>query len=304
MGEPLFVKKTFGVVTILLALALVGCKRGRERPVVRAGSVDVGNARLYYDEAGTGGALVMIHGGFLTKEMWDGRFETYARQYRVVRYDARNHGLSRSEAAEFAHFEDLDNLMKHLKIDKAVVMGLSMGGAIAIDFALKHPYKVAGLILVAPGLSGFPHRDPESEDFARRFEAALATGDTEKGIDVFMESWLYGPRRKAEDVDPAVQEKFRAMARRSFATWNRQTKELVAGPLAITRLKDIQAPTLAIVGDLDMPSIVEIVGLLEKSVPHFEKVVIPGVAHMVNLEKPAEFDRAVLPFLQKIYGTK
>lgn len=301
MGENLFKKEAF---VVMLVLALVCCKGGQKSPAVTSGSVDVGNARLYYDEAGTGGALVMIHGGFLTKEMWDGRFERYARDYHVVRYDARNHGLSRSEAAEFAHFEDLDNLMKHLKIDKAVVMGLSMGGYIAIDFALKHPDKVAGLILVAPGLSGFPFRDPESENFATKFESALASGDVEKTIDVFMESWLYGPHRKTEDVDPAVREKFRVMARKSFAAWNRQTKELRAGPLAITRLKDIQAPTLAIVGDLDMPSILEIVALLEKSLPHFEKVVVPGVAHMVSLEKPAEFDQAVLPFLKKIYGTR
>ncbi|HYA48208.1 MAG TPA: alpha/beta hydrolase, partial [Burkholderiales bacterium] len=102
----------------------------------------------------------MIHGGFLAKEMWDGHFERYAKEFRVVRYDARNHGLSRTDAVTFAHFADLDLLMEHLKISKAVVMWLSMGGYIAVDFALKHPDKVNGLVLVAPGLSGYEFKDP------------------------------------------------------------------------------------------------------------------------------------------------
>jgi pimeloyl-ACP methyl ester carboxylesterase len=292
------------ILLLMLALAITCCTGGPKSRAVTSGSVDVGNARLFYDEAGTGGALVMIHGGLLTKEMWDGLFEKYARDYRPVRYDVRNHGLSRSGAAEFAHFEDLDNLMKHLKIDKAVVMGLSMGGSIAIDFALKRPEKVAGLILVAPGLAGFPFRDPESENYFKKLEAANASGDAEKIIEVFMEAWVYGPGRKAEDIDPAVREKVRAMARKSFAAQNDQAKEFAAAPLAVTRLKDLQAPTLAIVGDLDMPAILEIVGLLEKSVPHFEKVVIPGAAHLVSLEKPAQFDRAVRSFLEKVYGAR
>jgi pimeloyl-ACP methyl ester carboxylesterase len=68
-------------------------------------------------------------------------------------------------------------------------------------------------------------------------------------------------------------------------------------------LGDIKAPVLAIVGDLDMPDIIEIVALLEKDIPGLEKVVIRGAAHMVNLEKPQEFDRAVQDFLSKVYKT-
>jgi len=98
-----------------------------------------------------------------------------------------------------------------------------------------------------------------------------------------------------------MRDKIRSMARVSLKTWNSQTKELIASPPAITRLGDIRVPTLAIVGDIDMPNIIEIVALLEKSIPHFKKVVISGAAHMVNLEKPKEFDRAVQNFLDTVY---
>ena len=292
-----------GLAVTMLALGLfwADSKAEQKAPAVTSGSVDVGDARLFYDEAGTGDAVIMIHGGFLTKEMWDGHFERFSAKYRAVRYDARNHGLSRSEPVTFAHFEDLDKLMAHLNIEKAVIMGLSMGGYIAIDFALKHPEKVNGLILVAPGLSGYEFNDPESIAYQKRFREAAEGGDTEKIIEVFMEAWTYGPRRKAEDLDPALRDKIRGMARKTLVTWNSKSKELAADPPSVGRLKDIQARTLCVVGDLDMPSILDIVRRLEKDVPHFEKAVIPGVAHMVNLEKPAAFDRVVLDFLRKVY---
>lgn len=308
-------RKTIGLA---LLLSLVSCKAAREtsstkeeapakqaapveeRLPVKTGSVDVGDALIYYEEAGEGEALILLHGGFLTKEMWDGHFQEFAKKYRVVRYDARNHGLSKSQAVTFAHFADLNKLLEHLKIDKAVILGLSMGGYIAIDFALKYPDKVKGLILVAPGLSGFEMHGPESDAFNKKFEAALKTGNIDSIIEAFMEAWTYGPSRKAEDLDSALRDKVTRMARQTMETWNDQTKELVASPLAVGRLNEIKAPTLAIVGDLDMPNILEIVGLLEKNVPDFEKFVIRGAAHMLNLEKPEEFNKAVLDFLDKL----
>ncbi len=269
--------------------------------MILSGSVAVEKAAIYYDVAGKGNAVIMIHGGLLTKEMWSGSFEKLAQQYRVVRYDVRNHGKSRSEEVAFAHFSDLKILMDDLKIDRAVVLGLSLGGKIAIDFALKYPDRVNGLILVAPGLSGFEPHGPENKAYEEKINAAAKSGDGEKMIEAFMEAWTYGPRRRAEQVDPAVRDKIKNMAMVSLQTWNDRTKELVPSPPAISHLGDIKVPTMVIVGDLDMPNIVEIVALLEKNVPHFKKVVIPGAAHMVNLEKPQEFDRAVQNFLSSVY---
>jgi 3-oxoadipate enol-lactonase len=289
------------VPALISSLSGMQATPGKKNLSVQSGSVAVEKASLHYDVAGNGDALILIHGGLLTKEMWDGAFEKFAQRYRVVRYDARNHGRSRSEEATFAHFEDLRMLMDGLKIDKAVLMGLSLGSKTAIDFSLKYPNRVSGLVLVAPGLSGFKPHGPEEEAYEKKFNAAVQSGDMEKMIEAFMEAWTYGPRRSAEQVDPVVRDKIRDMARITVKTWNSQTKELILSPPAIIRLADIKVPTLAVVGDIDMPNILEIVALLEKSIPHFQKVVIPGTAHMVNLEKPQEFDRAVQPFLDAVY---
>jgi len=293
----------FLLIAPVLACGLSGHPADPEErsPGVQAGSVAVEKARIYYDSAGNGDTVILIHGGLLTKEMWDGSFEKMAQQYRVVRYDVRNHGRSRSEEASFAHIADLKTLMDELNIDRAVIMGLSLGGKIAIDFALKSPDRVNGLILVAPGLSGFEFHGPENQLYDEKFNAAAKNGDAEKMIEAFMEAWTYGPHRRAQEVEPVVRDKIRSMAQVSLKTWNSQTRELVPSPAAATHLQDIKVPTLAIVGDMDMPNILEIVALLEKSIPHFEKVVIPGAAHMVNLEKPQEFDKAVHRFLGAVY---
>ena len=295
------------VVSSALLLALGQAASALDRigsnpqaPAVISGVVDVGTAKLHYEEAGKGDALVMIHGGNLAKEMWDGQFEEFAKSYRVVRYDARNHGRSRSEKATFAHFEDLNALFEELHIAKAVVMGLSMGGYVAVEFALRYPDKVSGLILVAPGLSGFKFHGPELEAFGEKYTAAVEAGDSEKMIESFMEAWTYGPKRKAEDLPQALRDKVRGMMRLTLMTRNKEAIEARLSPLASGRLGEIKVPTLAIVGDLDQPNILEIVDVLEKGSPDFTKVIIPGVAHMVNLERPAEFNAAVREFLEKV----
>ena len=289
-----------GVAVVALPQAVSASERA---PVVKSGVVDVGTAKLTYDEAGQGDAIVLIHGGRLTKEMWDGPFQELAKNYRVVRYDARNHGRSRSEKGDFFHFKDLNALMDELHIDKAVIMGLSMGGYVATDFALRYPDKVSGLILVAPGLSGYDFHGPEFEAFIEKYSAAAASGDKDKIAEAFMEAWVYGPKRKAEDLPQALRDKVRGMIKQSMDIQNDAAIEYRPIPLAAGRLNEIKAPTLAIVGDLDMPGILEIVDLLGKNVPNFEKVLIPGVAHMVSLEKPVEFEAAVRAFLKKVYGT-
>lgn len=289
-----------GVTVVALPQA---ASASEQAPVVKSGVVDVGTAKLAYDDAGQGDVLVMIHGGLLTKEMWDGPFQDLAKSYRVVRYDARNHGRSRSEKGDFFHFKDLNALMDELDITNAVIMGLSMGGYVATDFAVRYPDKVSGLILVAPGLSGYDFHGPEFETFIERYGAAAATGDKDKIAEAFMEAWVYGPKRKAEDLPQEFRDRIRSMIKQSMDAENDAAVEYRPIPLAAGRLSEIKAPTLAIVGDLDMPGILEIVDLLGKSVPNFEKVIIPGVAHMVSLEKPAEFDAAVRAFLKKVYGT-
>src|SRR5512136_2329595 len=110
---------------------------------------------LYYEIGGEGHPLVLIHGGLVNSGLWDDQFEVFAGQYRTLRYDVRGFGQSKSPAAYYSNHGDLRDLLDFLGIERARVLGLSMGGAIAIDFTLTYPDRVAALLPAASGLSGY-----------------------------------------------------------------------------------------------------------------------------------------------------
>ncbi len=130
----------------------------------QTGVAHVNNTELYYEVVGSGHPLTLIHGMLLDRRSWDDQFEVFARQYTVVRYDMRGWGDSAQEQAEppFSPRQDLLSLLDYLNIHKTSLLGLSGGGALALDFTLEHPDTVDALILVASGLSGYPQRMTET----------------------------------------------------------------------------------------------------------------------------------------------
>jgi len=266
----------------------------------KEGFVSVGDARIYYEEMGKGMPLVMVHGGLLDRHMWDDQFSTFAETNRVIRYDARGHGLSKAPSGTFSHHEDLKRLLDEIKVEKAVIMGLSMGGYVAVDFALAYPNRVRALILVAPGLTGYEFESEPLKKNNERINQAVRDNDLKMIVEYFQRAWTDGPARTPEKVDPGVREKVKQMALSSIQSRNAESREIRLEPEAIGRLAEIRVPTLAVVGDLDMPDIIEIVGLIEKNVKDSQKVVIKGVAHMVNMEKPEEFNRIIRDFLSEL----
>lgn len=284
--------KRMCLLAVMLAMGCAG-----ESIEVRTGYVDVEGARLYYEEAGQGTPVVLIHGGFLDRSMWDGQFEVMARRFRAIRYDVRGHGLSRTDSVTFADHEDLHRLMVALQVPSATVIGLSMGGQIATDFALAYPEMVSALVLVGPGLSGYTFEDEYLQAYMDELTAAIETGGFSAAIEVFAKYWCDGPQREPSQVDPTVREKVLTMLAGSDERWRYWNLSRQLEPPASERLGEIKVPTLAIVGSIDMPVIDEIVDLIAGQVPDVRKVVIPDVAHMVNMEKPDEFNDLVLEFL-------
>lgn len=127
----------------------------------QTGFADVNGTRLYYEIAGSGHPLVFIHGNTLDTRMWDDQFEVFSQQYRVLRYDIRGFGQSAVPTTEpYTHPADLRALMTHLGIDHAHIIGLSLGGAIAINFAVTYPESTDTFITVDAGLSGYQWQVP------------------------------------------------------------------------------------------------------------------------------------------------
>jgi pimeloyl-ACP methyl ester carboxylesterase len=284
--------------TLLLVLGAVflfteGCRekiesqQGTSVSLPKTGFVEVGETKLYYEELGEGHPLVMLHGGLLDRRMWDPQFE------------ARNHGKSDGVPGSFSHIDDLARLLEQLNIQEAALIGLSLGGRTTIDFSIAHPEKVSALVLASPGASGYEFTSEALSENSKQMRKAFSDGDLQKAIQYFQRSWTDGPSRAPSDVDSAVRERVRSMAMGTAENWNRESVVKELDPPAMGRLAEISAPVLVVVGDLDMPGILEIADAIDENVSGTEVVVMSGAAHMVNMEKPEEFNGIVLEFLAK-----
>ena len=141
----------------------------------QTGVAQVNDTELYYEVGGSGHSLTLIHGMLLDRRSWDDQFDVFAGRYQVLRYDMRGWGDSAQEEAGqlFSPRKDLLSLLECLNIDVTYLLGLSGGGALALDFTLEHPDKVDALILVSSGLSGYLPRMTENiqAGFRRYYEA-------------------------------------------------------------------------------------------------------------------------------------
>src|SRR5262245_53834196 len=252
-----------------------------ETTAAEQGFVEVNGARLYYEVAGAGHPLVMLHGHLIDSGQWDEQFAQFAQRYRVVRYDARGFGQSSKPPDPFAHHEDLQALLAFLGIDRAYLMGCSGGGAATINFALAYPQQAGALILVGSGLAGYQWGEPSA--LALEGFEAFKRGDIERAVELSLQLWTDGTNRTPEQVSPAAREKIRAMSARLFSRPEVDAPMNQLDPPAIARLAEIRAPTLAIVGDCDVPPILDIAGMIAAQVAGARKVVIPDAAHHPNM---------------------
>lgn len=283
--------KIFSAATVLMLLIVPSTAKTKQ--AVKHGYAKVSNAKLYYEIAGKGQPLILIHGGNMDRRMWDEQFVTFAKTYTVIRYDVRGFGKSDRQVRAFAHHQDLYDLMKFLGYKKANIVGLSLGGGIAADFAITHPEMVENLILVCPGINGFTISSDGGAYSIATIEAAR-----DEGYAKATEMWLKSPYMIPAMEHPELRAKLRQLSLDNAHNWlanfvwSRDLK-----PSTRERLAEIKARTLLIVGDRDVPNMLKLVDEAVAKISGATKVVINDVGHMPNMETPAEFDKIVLVFL-------
>jgi 3-oxoadipate enol-lactonase len=269
----------------------------------RNGFVNVPNGRLYYEVAGTGSALVFIHAAIADRRMWNRELDTYAKDRTVVRYDVRGFGRSPAATSEYSDVDDLQTLLRHLHLAAPVLVGCSNGGRIALDFAVENPGSVSGLLLVSPGVSGFtlehaPEGKPVFEQDnlrSAKIPAAWKAGKRDEAMEALREYWTSAQQgANLELVRTMIRENAGEIFTDASASHGR-----AISPPAVDRLSSISVPTLVLLGDHDEPSMSYIVQTVVRGIPHARLVPVPGADHLVNLSKPAEFDRALQELLQK-----
>jgi 3-oxoadipate enol-lactonase len=261
------------------------------------GFAAVNGTRLYYEVAGTGDAVALIHGFTLDTRMWDDQFAPFAERYRVVRYDARGFGQSAVPGeAPYTHADDLAALLGHLNIPSAAIIGLSMGGGIAINFALAYPAMTSALIAVDSTLGG--HR--WSDEWNERFGHLRHTARTD-GVAAAKAEWLADPLFAPANERPDVAARLRQMVTDySGWSWMHRDPHRTQEPPAAERLTQIAMPTLVLLGEWDVPDFHAAAETITRQIPGARKVILPGVGHMANMEAPEPFNAAVLGFLAEI----
>lgn len=265
-------------------------------------SVECNGGRLEYETDGEGPAVVFLHPGLWDRRTWDDQFGLFAKTYRVVRYDARGYGRSsRPEPrVPYSHVEDLAAVMDGAGVRSAALVGCSMGAGTEIDFALVHPDRVDALVLVAPGVSGFDEGTPEEEAwYAERqapIDALIEAGELEAAEDLRLTSmWAQ------LGTGDAAGARIRKLAFDNLHELTMdESAQLTIHPPAIERLEEIAAPTLILPADHDPPWTERVCRILADRIPNARLVQIPDVDHVVNMRKPAEFNRVVLGFLGEV----
>ena len=286
----------------------------------QAGVAKIKDAQLHYEIAGQGPNLVLVHAGTADKRMWDGQFAAFARHFRVIRYDQRGYGESGMTPSGqtppgqtppgqtpglYSTSRDLYEMLKQLKIEHAHFVASSAGASAVIDLTLEHPEITTSMVLVSAAVSGYEFHGPPPKT-VMDLAAARMAGELDKAADLQATIWAVGPKRKANEMNATVRDQLREMARISLthqAPYLKETGMLAEEPLkppAIGRLNTIKAPTLVIVGDKDDDSILEIGDLLTTHIPGARKAVLSDTAHMANMEKPEQFNRLVLTFLEQL----
>ena len=281
---------------LLIIVLIMGIHSRASATHVKTGYVRTNDTRLFYERQGRGFPVVFVSGGgVMDRRCWDDEFQSFAKYFTVIRYDIRGIGKSERPTHPFSHSRDLYELLKALKLKRAHVIGLSVGGAIAIDFTLEHPEMVDHLVLAASGLSD----DAKAEENQQGL-TMLSEMTRKRGIESVAQLTVDAPfviskeNEKQRERIRRIYIDNRDVFESGFPLYSLWRPTLPAG----ARLPKIHAPTLVIRGDKDNPEYIKTTDKVASAIPGARKIVIPGGTHFINLDKPKEFAEAVFNFLR------
>lgn len=234
---------------------------------------------------------MLVHAGICDGGMWDPQWRSLAAAHRLLRLDLRGFGRSPLPQGRFAHAGDLLAVMDAAGIERAALVGASMGGRVVLEAAVAAPERVTALVLAGAGMPGHDW-SADVRAYWEAEDAAFGRGDLAAAADLNVDFWI-APARAP------VRERVRAMQLRAFelqAGVTEDPEEALVADVA-DRLGEVTSPALVLAGELDHADILAIAGRLERSLPSSSAARIAGAAHLPSLERPDAFDAVVAPFL-------
>ena len=261
---------------------------------------------LCYEEVGHGVPMIFVHEFAGEAASWQPQVRFFGRRYRTITLKARGYPPSDvpQDPAAYSQVQAVDDIccvLDHLKIEKAHVIGLSMGGYATLHFGLRHPERALSLVVAGVGYGS--KRD--ERDIYLRDCSAIADSMEQEGMDIVAATYASGPTRvQFIDKDPAGWAEFRDLFTRQSAIGHALTMRGVQMMRpSIYELGDemtkLDVPTLIVTGDEDEPCL-EPALFMKRLIPAAGLVVLPKSGHTINLEEPDAFNRAVLDFVTAV----
>jgi len=255
------------------------------------GYVHVEGGRLWYERAGDGYPVVLIHPHPWDSRIWDEQFGVFTADHDVVRFDLRGAGRSDPPTGPYSELRDLRSLLEGLRIGRCALVGCASGARLAVDLALASTDLVDALVLASPALSGYGWQDPGLPVLEAEVGRALRAGDLEGAVDVQLAVWA------PPGLDARSDERIRAIAKDNVRSSDPRAWLAEEPPSAVGRLEEVAAATLVVMGDRDLAETHAIAELLVSRVPGASKRVVADADLLVNVRRPEKFNRLVLDFL-------
>ena len=258
--------------------------------------VEVDGGRIAYDMAGEGPGVVLLHGGLWDRRTWDDQVDVLAERSTVVRYDLRGFGRSSTPETPYSDLDDLGAVMDAAGLERATLVGCSMGGLVATMFVIERPGRVQGLVLAASGLYG--HRWAVGDHWERHgeeVEAAVEHGDLPAAVDLDLRPWV------PMGTDDPAGARLRAIAQEN-ARQLTIDEDLSTAPewTSVERLGEIDTPTLVLEGERDVAEFREIARILAERIPGARLETVPDADHVMHVRQPGTFNRLVVDFLASL----
>ena len=257
------------------------------------GLIAAGSDQLWVEDTGGSGVpLVLLHPGIIDSTIWD-RILPLLGDRRVVRFDRRGFGQSPVATEEFQAMRDLVTVLDHLEVERAHLVGNSMGGETSLALAVSEPDRVASMTLLCPGIGGYPWPDPspEEEELYRRYGEAKEAQDVDTLVEIGLGEWC------RSGTDAYLTEQLRRSTRADFAQGHLEQDN----PEQWELLGTVSVPTTVIAAELDPPDSLQASLDLAERIPDAELLRL-DVDHVPQYREPQPVADAILRTVARVAG--
>ena len=285
------------LISAVSVIAILSGCAPTDRNSFRDGFAPVSDGQLYYQVAGAGDAVVLVHGNAGDHRHWNNQFEQLASEFTVIRYDVRGWGRSSDPiiGSSYSDFSDLAALMNYLDVESAHIVGWSMGSGIAFDFVTAYPDRAESLVSVGPWVFGH-----QSKAINKLYEQAGAVvkaaseGGAEAGANAFVDYVLNGTA-----IEDSADQFMRTIgSESSFWTFTNPSQSVSLDPSAASQLSKLTIPILVVTAEHDLTACHDMADFIISEAQNARRLDMVETGHLMHIEKPKEFNARLLEFLK------